>query len=83
MSNEAFKIVSNINMFIIHIQDALTLLFSLFRTVQTYGMPGIYLEELPCPARRQYSTIFVEMSNEIGQVCEGDAVLSIRSVSDS
>lgn len=34
---------------------------------KTYTEPGQYLEEVPCPAKRQYSTIFVEMKNELGQ----------------
>jgi hypothetical protein len=44
----------------------------------TYNAPGDYLVEIPCPARRQYSTIFVEMTNEMGQHFEDSVAMSFN-----
>uniref|UniRef100_A0A7S1EIS3 DEX1 C-terminal domain-containing protein n=3 Tax=Hemiselmis andersenii TaxID=464988 RepID=A0A7S1EIS3_HEMAN len=45
---------------------------------KTYTRPGKYLEELPCPARRQYSTIYVQMVNELGQHFEDRVAMSFN-----
>eukprot|EP00286_Rhodomonas_abbreviata_P023316 CAMPEP_0181304224 /NCGR_PEP_ID=MMETSP1101-20121128/9026_1 /TAXON_ID=46948 /ORGANISM="Rhodomonas abbreviata, Strain Caron Lab Isolate" /LENGTH=1213 /DNA_ID=CAMNT_0023409947 /DNA_START=10 /DNA_END=3651 /DNA_ORIENTATION=- len=45
---------------------------------KTYATPGKYLEEVPCPAKRQYSTIFVEMRNELGQHFEDAVAMSFN-----
>lgn len=45
---------------------------------KTYTEPGQYLEEVPCPAKRQYSTIFVEMKNELGQHFEDQVAMSFN-----
>lgn len=43
-----------------------------------YDKPGEYLEEVPCPARRQFSTIVVEMTNEQGQHFEDAVAMSFN-----
>ena len=43
-----------------------------------YTSPGQYLEEVPCPARRQYSSVFVEMTNEHGQHFEDHVSMSFN-----
>ena len=43
-----------------------------------YSKAGTYLEEVPCPARRQFSTIFVEMTNEHGQHFEDNVAMSFN-----
>lgn len=45
---------------------------------KTYDAPGKYLEELPCPARRQYSTVYVQMVNELGQHFEDKVAMSFN-----
>ena len=37
-----------------------------------------YLEELPCPARRQYSTVYLQMINEVGQHFEDRVAMSFN-----
>jgi hypothetical protein len=43
-----------------------------------YSEPGVYREEIPCPARRQFSTLFVEMTNEHGQHFEDHVAMSFN-----
>ena len=45
---------------------------------KTYTHPGRYLEEIPCPDRRQFTSVFVEMTNEYGQHFEDRVSMSFN-----